>query len=297
MQISRRKAIALLLLIVFFWGTTWVAMGALVREITPVWLAAFRYIIALAAVILVQGASGNLTLPRKGDTPIILVVAIFSLTLCSITMATGLQFVPPGRSVVLGYTHSLWVAPGAWLFLREELPPRRLAGVILGISGIITLCDPPAIIHGQGFNPLGYAMLLLNALSFSVAILYTRRHVWVSSPFQVLFWQFLLAAALLSLLALLIEGPPNFSLSPLNILLLLHIGIPGGALAFWAVSVVNSSLPATATSLGILAAPLVGIFFSAIFMNERIDAALIAAVFMILGGILLGNSQKASNNG
>ncbi|MDR2504368.1 MAG: DMT family transporter [Deltaproteobacteria bacterium] len=288
MNISKRKAFILLSMTVVSWGLTWVAAKIIVREITPVWFSAFRYLIVLGVTGLLLLAAGRMTLPRKGDLLVILVVGLFSMTCCSVFMAAGVQFVPVGRSVVLGYTSPLWVTPGAWLFLREPLPKRRLIGIVLGIIGIIILCDPQAMLAGQGFAPLGYLFLLLNALSFAVAILYIRKHTWVATPFQNLFWQALLASILLNIMALVLEGRPDFSPSPLTVLALLHCSIPGAVLAFWAMNVVNSCLPATTTSLCVLATPVFGIIFSTMFLGEQIDLSLIIAVFLILGGIALG---------
>jgi drug/metabolite transporter (DMT)-like permease len=43
----------------------------------------------------------------------------------SILVSVGMQYLPAGRSVVLGYTTPLWVVPAAWLFLGEKPGPRR----------------------------------------------------------------------------------------------------------------------------------------------------------------------------
>jgi len=67
-----------------------------------------------------------------------------------------------------------------------------------------------------------------------------------------------------------------------------YSGLIGTALGFWAMAVVNRSLPATVTSLGILATPVVGIASSAFFLGERIDLPLILATTIILSGIALG---------
>jgi drug/metabolite transporter (DMT)-like permease len=53
-------------------------------------------------------------------------------------------------------------------------------------------------------------------------------------------------------------------------------------------AMVNRSLPATTTSLGILATPVVGVVCSAVAFGEAIDASLITAMSMILSGIALG---------
>ena len=68
-------------------------------------------------------------LPRRGDIPVILTVALLHMGAFAVLTAFGLQLVPAGRSIVLGYTTPLWVAPAAWLFLREPVARSQLAGI------------------------------------------------------------------------------------------------------------------------------------------------------------------------
>ena len=53
-------------------------------------------------------------------------------------------------------------------------------------------------------------------------------------------------------------------------------------------AMVNRSLPAVTTSLGILATPVIGVVSSTITLGEPIDASLMLAMTMILGGIAVG---------
>jgi len=70
--------------------------------------------------------------------------------------------------------------------------------------------------------------------------------------------------------------------------LMLYSTLPGTALAFWAAAVASQNLPAVTTSLGLLAAPVIGIIASALTLGERPTPTLIAAIAMIIGGIVLG---------
>lgn len=50
------------------------------------------------------------------------------------------------------------------------------------------------------------AWLLLAALCWAASILYVRSHRWVTPPFELVFWQALLATCLLVPLALILGG-------------------------------------------------------------------------------------------
>ena len=53
----------------------------------------------------------------------------------------GIQSVPAGRSGVLACTAILWMVPLS-LLVGKKVGVRALAGVALGLAGIIVLSDP-----------------------------------------------------------------------------------------------------------------------------------------------------------
>src|SRR5260370_140329 len=143
-SLSRPTALLLFAVVVVMWGSNWAITKTLVHSVSPLWTAAIRSAIATVALFGVLLASGQLILPRRGDVPVILAVALLHMGAFSALVAFGLQFVPAGRSIVLGYTTPLWVAPGASLFLGEPVSRSRLAGVGLGLAGLRYTFHPPA---------------------------------------------------------------------------------------------------------------------------------------------------------
>jgi drug/metabolite transporter (DMT)-like permease len=286
-MLSRRAALLLFAVAIVTWGLNWTVTKTLVHSVSPLWTTAIRSAIATAALFVLLLARGDLILPRRGDVPVILSVALLHMGAFSAFVAFGIQFVPVGRSIVLGYSTPLWVAPAAWLFLSEPLSRSRLAGVGLGLAGLATLFNPLAFDWSDRNALIGNGLILLAAVCWAANILYVRAHTWISSPFQLVFWQALLATAVLSMLALSIEGTPRIVWSPALAGTFLYAGC-GAALAHGAMVMVNRSLPAVTTSLGLLATPLVGVATSAICLGEPIGISLILAMAMILGGIAIG---------
>jgi drug/metabolite transporter (DMT)-like permease len=178
---------------------------------------------------------------------------------------------------VLGYTTPLLVVPGAALFLNEPMTRARLAGTVLGLLGLVAMFNPLAFDWNDHDALLGGALILLAALCWAANILYVRAHKWVSTPFQLTFWQTLLATYVLSTLALLFDGVPQIVWSPSLTGAFLYAGIFGTALAYWAT-----------TSLGILATPVIGVVSSTLALGETIDISLLVAMAMILSGIVVG---------
>jgi drug/metabolite transporter (DMT)-like permease len=227
----------------------------LVLSVSPLWATAIRSAIATVALLVLLLARGQLMLPRRGDVAVILTVAVLHMGAFSALVAFGLQFVAVGRSIVLGYTTPLWVAPAAWLFFGEPVTRSRLAGIALGLAGLATIFNPLAFDWSDRNALIGNGLILLAALCWAANILYVRAHKWISTPFQLVFWQALLATCILAALALSIDGIPQIIWTPALASAFLYAGICGTALAHWAMVTVNRSLPAITTSLGLLATP------------------------------------------
>jgi drug/metabolite transporter (DMT)-like permease len=288
-SLSTAATLSLFAVVVTAWGLNWTVTKLIVMEMSPLWAAAIRTAIAAIALLPVLALTGQFIVPARGDVPVILAISLFHMVAFSALMTAGLKYVPVGRSIVLGYTTPLWVAPAAWFFMNESLSPQRIVGIILGIAGLVFMFNPAAINWSDQQAIFGNGLLLLSALAWSVSILYTRAHRWIATPFQLVFWEVLLATVVLTALAAAFEGRPTIIWTSRLVVALGYSGIVGNVLGFWAMTVVNRSVPATTTSIGILATPVVGIASSAILLGETVDTQLIIAATMILLGMLIAN--------
>lgn len=286
--LSRRTALLLFAIVVVSWGLNWAVTKVIVHSVFPLWATAIRTAIASVTLLVVQLARGEFIIPRKGDWPVVAAIALLHMVAFSALVAFGLKFAPVGRSIVLGYTTPLWVVPGAALFLKEPMTRARLAGTALGLLGLVAMFNPLAFDWSDKDALVGSALILLAALCWAANILYVRAHKWLSTPFQLTFWQTLLATCVLSTLALFFDGVPQIAWSPSLLGAFLYGGIFGTALAYWAMAMVNRSLPAATTSLGILATPMIGVVVSTLALGETIDISLLVAMVIILSGIAVG---------
>lgn len=230
-------------------------------------------------------AGKNLIIPSRGDVPVVLSVALLHMVAFSTLVAAGLQFVPASKAIVLGYSTPLWVAIGAPIFLGEKNGRGKTFGVAVGLLGLTIIFNPQSLDWSDIQVVYGSGLVLLAAVCWAANILYVRSHQWISTPFQLLLWQALIAAIVLSAAALTVEGWPNIIWTSRLVLLLFFGGVVGTALAYWAMSMVNRCLPALTTSLGVMATPLVGIASAAIILGERIDLWLISGAVFVVGGV------------
>jgi drug/metabolite transporter (DMT)-like permease len=285
-------AIGLFAIVVLGWGTTWSVTKLIVQSVPPLWAVALRSWIALAAVLAIQLATRSIIVPKREDAPAVLSVALLHMTAFATLVAAGLTLVTAGHAVVLAYTTPLWVAAMAPVFLDERLTRARLGGIAAGAAGLAMLFAPQSLDWADSRTLQGSALILFAATLWAVNIVSLRRHRWIATPFQLLLWQILISAMVLTAAAMTIEGWPVLVWTNRLIALLAYNGIIGTALTFWAMSMINKSLPALTTSLGILATPVAGLVSAALMLGERIEPPLILAAGLILSGIAIGTIER-----
>jgi len=81
---------------------------------------------------------------------------------------------------------------------------------------------------------------------------------------------------------------PHVDWNPRFVLLLVYLGIPGTAVAYWAVAMASRHLPAVTTSLGLLATPVVSVITATLWLGEPVTVSLVVAIVLVLGGVAIG---------
>jgi drug/metabolite transporter (DMT)-like permease len=282
------EAILLLGAVAVGWGTAWPVIKAILQDVPPLWTLLLRSLVGTATLFTISIGRRSLTLPQRGDIAVVLNVSLLHMVAFAVLVSVGLQFVPAGRSIVLGYTTPLWVSAGARIFLSEALTRARIAGIGLGLFGLAVLFNPFSFPWHDHAALTGNLLVLLGSFCWAASILHVRAHRWVSSPFELVPWQVLLATCTLAPLALLFEGVPRIEWSARLLALLVYGGTAGIALPYWAMQIVNKNLPAITTSLALLVVPVVGVACSALALGEPITAGLIVAMLLIICGIVVG---------
>lgn len=290
--LPRRQALSLLIVVVLAWGFTWIVSKLLLQYMTPLWAVAARSVVGAAALLALGLALRRVAWPVRADIPVILSVGLLHMGAFAALVSLGLQYVPAGRSVVLAYTTPLWVIPAARVFLGEPIGRGRQLGLALGLLGLAVIFNPLAFDWGNHEAVFGNGLVLLAALCWAANIVYVRAHRWVTPPFELAFWQALLASGVLAAVAWAAEGAPRVVWHADLAWLLGYGGVFGIAVAYWAAVNVNRSLPAGVTAIGLLGVPVVGLLCSAAMLHEPLTLPLSLGMAFIVGGIAAGVLDK-----
>jgi len=285
---SRRQGLFALVTVVLAWGFTWPVNKVVLATLSPLWAVTLRSAIATIALFALQAMGGRVTRPPRGDLPVLVSITLLHMIGFNLLASWGLGLVPTGRTVVLAYTTPLWVTPASALLLGEPLTGRRMLGVVMGLAGLVSLFNPLTFDWSDRRIVLGNLAVLLAALLWASSIVHIRAHRWISTPFVLIPWETLLATVILAPIALATGPPPRVDWSPTFVGLLLYLGIPGTAVAYWAAAMASRHLPAVTTSLGLLATPVVSVVTATVWLGEPLTLTLVLAIALVLGGVAIG---------
>lgn len=285
--VSSRTAWLLLLTVLFSLGCNWPLMKYGLAFIPPLHFAAARLLLGAACLAAVAWATGALRLPKKPDLPLVFAVGLLQMGAFLTLITIAVQFVPAGRSAILAYTTTLWVIPLAAGFLGERVAPLKGLGLALGLTGVAVLFNPLGFDWTAPTVLLGNGLLLFAAMIWAVLIVLVRGYHGVSSPLTLGTWQFLLAAAVLVPLALLLEDSSEIEPGWPLALVLLYNGPIATAFSFWAMLTLTQALPAITASLALLGVPVVGLISAAIALGEPITLTKSLGLGLIVTGLAL----------
>lgn len=206
-------------------------------------------------------------------------------------IAWGQERIDSGLAAILvGTVPLVTVLLAHFATLDDRLSWPKIAGVILGLSGLVVLIGPAAL-AGLGDGAWRQLAVFAGAVCFAVTILLARAVRQVSpavSSAVVLGF----AAVMSSALGLAFEQPWRLAPSTTSLLALLALGIlstGAGNLAFYRLS--RTATPSF-VSLNNYLVPAVALMWGALLLDEPFTARTGWALALILGGVAIAGLGK-----
>src|SRR6266498_1659296 len=196
---------SLLGLLSVLWGGSFFFNGVVLRELPPLTLVFLR--VALASIILLPLLwAYRIRFPDgvSGWKPFFAIGFLNNVLPFSL-IVVGQTYIPSGLASILNATTPLFTVVVMAAAGEEKLHARRIAGVVAGLIGVI-------ILHGGGFGwesgqGLGILLCLMAAFSYGVSALLARRLLASSPPLGTATFQMLASAAMMTIVAGLVERP------------------------------------------------------------------------------------------
>jgi drug/metabolite transporter (DMT)-like permease len=272
-------ALRMLIVAILLFGGAWPITKAALADATPLWFGTSRAGLAGLVALLLLAIMGRLHLPRRRDWNSVLFIGLFQLGGFFVLTHLAVALIPAGRTAVLSNVVAYWLIPLSVLILGERVSAMRWAASGLSLLGALTLVGPWAVDWTDQHVLVGHLMLMAAALSWSIAIIASRRWPPRSPMLELLPWCFGLGTLVLMPLAILLEphGGIGFSSWPHMI----FIGLIAAPIGTWCVIEASRLLPGAVASVWFLLVPAFGVVISALWLGEPIGWD------VVIGGALI----------
>ena len=294
----KNRNVVLLLALASLWGPSFLFIKIAVGTIPPLTLVAIR--LGLAAIFLAAFLRlRRIALPdRFEDWKKFIFMGFIANALPFALISFGEQFADSGAASILNGTTPIFTILIAHYFLEDErLTGSRLLGVMIGFAGILLIFLPELNQWlrgglGSGQEALGLGAILLGAICYGVAIVYSRRRLRGIPPLVGPTAQMIAAAILITPFSLVVDRPFTLSPSPAALMAAGVLGIFGTALAYLVYYQMLDTAGATFISFVTYLLPPIGVVLGVIFLNESPTLYAIAGMITILMGIVIVNRAQ-----
>ncbi len=279
-----RLGFILLAALTLFWGINFPAMKVVLSELSP-WM--FRTLclsfggIGLLAINRLKGRT--LKIPRSDFKPL-LVASAFNVTGWHLCSAYGLVHMAAGRAMIVAYTMPLWASILGLFLLGEKLTVRRFVGLILGLAGLSALVWREM----NTASPLGLGFILAASWCWATGAVLIKHHPWNMPLVLVTAWMLTIGGIPVFVGTIAFESlEPFFDLSFRASLSLVYVILLPTLFCQWAFYKVVTLFPVSLASLGMLGAPVVGVFTSAFALGETLGWGEVVGLTLVVAALAL----------
>jgi drug/metabolite transporter (DMT)-like permease len=258
----------------------------MLSEVPPLTLRAFGFSAAALALMAIAAGLGHRMKPAPGEIASLVLTSLFVLFGFNMLTAMGQLFTPASNAAIIAYTMPSITAILSAIFLGEVLNRRLILSICIGLAGLGVLAS--ANFSALIANPLGPAIMLSAALSWSIGNILMQARTWTLSPLARAAWFFTIAAALTWPLVLIFEPLRTFTLPSATSLWIFAFHVGGPMVAGYVIwTILLGRLSATVAAIATLIAPVVGVSSSIILLNEDLSWQKAIALILIVASIAM----------
>lgn len=225
--------------------------------------------------------------PAWGLWPGIGKLALFGIVLNMGLFALGLQWTHPVNATLLITTIPVFTYLIAVLTGREGLGPRRMAGILLALSGAVYLVGLSGF-QASARTALGDVLVLTNALSFSYFLVISKRWAQEHDVLSLNVWMFTAAAVVFVPVALLTgTAGQTVAAAPATLAWLCFIILGPTVGAYILNATALRHVPSSTVAAFIYLQPPVSALGAWLVLREALDWRIGPAALLILAGVWL----------
>ncbi len=270
-------------LLCLIWGTTWMAIRILVRDVPPVRAAGMRLLVGSVALIglaLIQRAPW----PKKAREWAF--VTILSFTMMGIPFGLVFwaeQFVTSSMTAVFYATTPLFVALFTPLVLKKSVPRSAVFAVLCALGAIAYLFN--FSLRTDARSTLGGAMILLAVVSSGLSAVLAKRELKHVDPVVSTGMQLVIGGAGLYLVSAFSEVGQPSEWNARAIAALLFLALIGSAIGFTVWYALVKHVAPYKLSTTNLVVPFIAIAEGALILHESITVPMFLTAVIVAGAV------------
>ncbi len=274
------------------WGSTYLVMAIVVREIPPFLQGGMRFSFAGLVMLMIALRRGA-KLPPVREWLRIAPIGALLFVGGNAFVAIGEKPVSSGGAAVVCATMPLWVSVLAGASNRSDRPTRReWFSLVLGFAGVLVLMGGPSLAG----EPEHIAILMCAPIAWALGSVMQRRlpsTPTTRDPFLLPAVQMLIGGVMLATLGLVSGERISTDTSGQTWLGLLYLAIAGSLIGFTAYSwLLRNARPVIATSYSYVN-PIIAVLFGAAISGEALGITTFVANAMIVLAVILALRRPA----
>jgi drug/metabolite transporter (DMT)-like permease len=295
---ERRLAYFAWIAVCVIWGTTYLGIRVTLETMAPAPMAALRWLIASAILILFLRARSE-PLPPRSRWGGIALMGFLLLFLGNGGVVYAEEWVPSGLAAVLVGTAPFWMAGvEAAIGSGEPLRGRTLPGLLIGFAGIVVLVWPEI---GMGTADsrrflLGVVLLQTASLGWSLGSAYSRRFSRDDHVLGTAALQMFAGGVFLGGLGLLRGEWAHVAFNLRTTTALLYLATFGAIGGFVAYTYALRHLPVSFVSLYAYINPIIAVALGVLLLGEPFTMRIAAAAALVLVGAAVVRSKASKES-
>lgn len=277
----------LLLTLAVLWGGTFLFQKVALAALPPFTVLLVRVVLATAALGMTLVATGHRLPPPGREWLAFAIMATLNNVIPFSLILWGQTRIASGLAAILNACVPLFTAVLAhFLTPDERLTPRRLAGVLVGLGGVVWMIGPDSL-GGLGADVLAQLAVLAAGVSYAFAGIFGRR--FAGTPPLVTATGQVTGAAVLALpLAFTVDRPWSLAIpGPRVWLALLGLAVISTALGYVLYFRILATAGATNLLLVTLLMPAIAVGLGVSLLGERLAPRHLCGMALIAAGLAM----------
>jgi drug/metabolite transporter (DMT)-like permease len=293
----RTQVVVAFALVYVLWGSTYLGIAIAVRNIPPLMMGASRFIIAGLLMLAWRKFRGHDILLPPREMFRLTVIGCLLLVTGNVVLGLAETMIATGLAALLIAITPLWfLILERFFFARgDRIAPRGLAGIALGIVGVIVLLWPDLMgsVRMGHRELVGASLVLFSSMSWATGSVLSKRWHVEADPYTASGWEMLNAGVVNLVLALLVGDHHSTVLERHSVEAVAYLVVAGSLIGFTAYVWLLRNVPTPKVATYAYVNPIVAMLLGWMINGEQFTRYILAGAAVVLASIVLVTGAKS----